>query len=175
MKGGVQLSSDPFDLHRAHLLLHSSHVWFLSVICALVALLTDLQTTHMGETGSTLLLACFPPYKASAHSKQWQRHQLNCPHRKTERLSPCWMGKANWVMGQKLILRGWPHVVNPDCKYPTHRCSVGEVKTTCAILKSNPLWHYAVQYIVFRVVVVLLRVLIVCKISSNYDRIGYLC
>lgn len=35
------------------------HVWFLSVICALVALLTDLQTTHMGETGSTLHLAFF--------------------------------------------------------------------------------------------------------------------
>lgn len=35
------------------------HLWFLSVICALVALLTDLQTTHMGETGSTLHLAFF--------------------------------------------------------------------------------------------------------------------
>lgn len=120
MKGGVQSSSDPFDLHRVHLPLYSSHVWFLSVICALVALLTDLQTTHTGKTGSTLLVACFPPYKASAHSKQWQRHQLNCPHRKTGRLSPCWMGKANWVMGQKLILKGRPHVVNPNCKYLTH-------------------------------------------------------
>lgn len=39
------------------------HVWFLSVICALVVLLTDLQTTHMGKTGNTLLLAFFPLIK----------------------------------------------------------------------------------------------------------------
>lgn len=57
VKGGVQSPSNPFELHRAHLWLHSSHVWFISVICALVVLLTDLQTTHTGET---LLSAFFP-------------------------------------------------------------------------------------------------------------------
>lgn len=59
-KGGVQSPANPFELYRAQLLFHSSHVWFLSVICALVVLLTDPQTTHMGETGSTLLSAFFP-------------------------------------------------------------------------------------------------------------------
>lgn len=93
-------------LSSAYLLLPASAVWLLSLICALAALLTDLQTSHMGETGM-LYFWPFPSYKVSTQRSDRGISYTGLTERGS--LSSLWMGKGSWVIGQKQRHREcWP-------------------------------------------------------------------
>lgn len=120
LRGGVWSPSNPFELYRAHLLLDHSHLVHFSHLCSWSAADRLANHTH-GRDGQHITFGLLSLHKASAHSKQWQKHQLNSPHRRSARLCSCWMSKANWVMVHELILR--PQVTTTDLQFKLPKTS----------------------------------------------------